>query len=268
MKSLLNRKRSFALLIIVFIMLTGVTYYRTLKVHAYPLLAKMQHEWILYKTKDYPVKETEHFRIRYDIEDKEIIDLVAKASEQYYIEVCKMFDYYPKNKTTVIVYNNPDKLMENASLKQEKPPMGVYFASTIQILSPRLWITENEHIEDIFMNEGPMVHEFTHVLVDDLANGNYPLWLTEGIALYQEYMQTGYVWGEELSFEGNPYTVKELTKSFHELDQMLAYKRSFEIVKEMVETQGFDYINGLLSDLGEGKSIATDSKEVFEMDIQ
>ncbi|QZY55145.1 peptidase MA family metallohydrolase [Crassaminicella profunda] len=253
MKRVLNKKmNSFIFFVLAFVIMIGIFNYKVLKVHGYPLFRKMQHELILYRTKDYNIRETEHFIIRYPMEDKEIIDLVAEASEEHYKEVCDSFDYYPENKTTVIVYDDPDELMKNASLKQGKPPMGVYFASTIQILSPRLWIPENEKIEDVFMNEGPMVHEFTHLLVDDLTKGNYPLWFTEGVALYQEYLQTGYSWGEALSYEGKPYTVEELTDDFNQLDVMLAYKRSFEIVKEMVERKGFDEINQLLKDLGYG----------------
>lgn len=255
MKKVFGRKRNTILLAVAIVSLIGMFHYEVLKTHVYPILRKGQHELILYKTKDYKVRETKHFLIKYDSEDDEMIDLVAKASEKYYMEVCNMFGYYPKNKTIVIVYDNPEKLMENASLGQGKPPMGVYFASTIQILSPRIWIPEDENIEDIFMNEGPMVHEFTHLLVDDLAKGNYPLWFTEGVALYQEYIQTGYVWGENLSFEENPYTIKQLTKNFHQLDQMLAYKRSFEIVKEMAQTKGFDHLRQILKDLGEGKNL-------------
>ncbi|QXM06975.1 hypothetical protein [Crassaminicella indica] len=254
MKRILNRKISkLILFVLVLIMMTGIFNYEILKVHAYPFFRELQHELILYKTKNYKVKETEHFIIRYCMEDEEMIDLIAKASEKHYMEVCDRFNYYPKNKTTVIVYDNPDDLMKNASLKQGKPPMGVYFASTIQILSPRLWIPETEKIEDVFMNEGPMVHEFTHLLVDDLAKGNYPLWFTEGVALYQEYLETGYIWGENLAYEGKPYTIEELTNDFDEIDVMLAYKRSFELIKERAERKGFDDINRLLEDLGDGK---------------
>ncbi|MCT4618037.1 MAG: hypothetical protein N4A62_01445 [Marinisporobacter sp.] len=255
MRRVLNKKiNKFILFLVIFLMTIGIFNYKVLKVHGYPLFRKIQHELILYKTKDYKTKETEHFIIRYPMEDEKIIDLVAKASEKHYKEVCDRFNYHPEHKTTVIVYDNPEDLMNNASLKQGKPPMGVYFASTIQILSPRLWIPQGEEIEEIFMNEGPMVHEFTHLLVDDLTRGNYPLWFTEGVALYQEYLQTGYVWGETLSYEEKPYTVEELTDDFHKLDMMLAYKRSFEIVKEMVEREGFDEINQLLKDLGYGRS--------------
>lgn len=257
-----------SVLMIGFIIFIGSLNSDLLKVRAYPLLREIQHELILYKTKHYRELETEHFIIRYEPEEEAMIKLVAQAAERDYMAVCHMLGYYPEDKTTVIVYQDSEKLMENANLKQGKPPMGVYFASTIQIFSPRLWISEDEDMEYVFMNEGPMVHEFTHLLVDDLTKGNYPLWFTEGVALYQEYVQTGYEWGKGASFEGQPYTVTQLTQNFGQLDEVLAYKRSFEIVKKMAQEQGFEKINQVLKLLGEGKNFASVHEEVFGTQLQ
>ncbi|WZL73085.1 hypothetical protein QBE52_18890 [Clostridiaceae bacterium 35-E11] len=269
MKRVLRKKmKLISTLIIGFIIFMGSLNSDVLKVRAYPLLREIQHELILYKTKHYQQLETEHFIIRYEPEEEAIIDLVAQAAERDYKAVCDMFGYYPKEKTMIIVYHNSENLMKNTNLGQGKPPMGVYFASTIQILSPRLWISEDENMQDIFMNEGPMIHEFTHLVVDDVTKGNYPLWFTEGVALYQEYVQTGYEWGKNASFEGVPYTVEQLAQNFHQLDEILAYKRSFEIVKEIVEDQGFEKINHTLELLGEGKEFDRVHSEVLGTSLQ
>ena len=45
------------------------------------------------------------------------------------------------------------------------------------------------------------VHELTHLVVDDLAGGNFPVWFTEGSALYMEYMLLGYEWGRDLAVQ-------------------------------------------------------------------
>ncbi|WP_129596305.1 hypothetical protein [Anaerophilus nitritogenes] len=240
---------------IIFLLSSLIEYKNVLKVYAYPTLKKVQHELILFKTRDYQVRETDHFIIRYDFDDDAVIDLVAKASEEYYHQVCDTFSYYPKEKTVVIVYEDPEKLIKNASLKKGEPPMGVYLASTIQILSPNVWVPKDQDIEHVFMNEGPMVHEFTHLIVDDIAKGNYPLWFTEGMALYQEYIQTGYSWGEGLSFDEKEYTMEQLKYDFENLDQMLAYRMSFEVVKEMVQENGFEKLNHILYELGKGEKI-------------
>ena len=239
-----------------------------IKVRVYPLLRELQHELIIYKTKNYHTRETEHFIIRYEQKDDEIIDLVAKAAEEKYDDVTDMFQYGPENKITVIVYDDPQQLMENTNLKQSKPPMGVYYSSTIQILTPRLWVPEDQDMEFVFLNQGPMVHEFTHLLVDDLTGGNYPLWFTEGLALYQEYVQTGYQWGKDLAYDGKPYSVKELTNDFNGLDEMLAYKRSFELVRGMVEREGFNSLMEVLKELKKGKSFDEAHQGIFSRSVE
>jgi len=239
----------------------------TLKAFFYPYFKNVQYQWILFKTRDYDEIETEHFKIRYHANDN-IAKLVAEAAEENYSAVCKMFDYYPEQKTTVIVYDNAEQMMKNINLSKEKPPMGAYLASTIQILSPELWISDKENMRNIFLKEGPMVHEFTHLLVDDLAKNNYPLWLTEGIALYQEYIQTGYEWGKNLPYPEETYTIAQLTNEFHKLDESLAYKRSFEIVKAIVEDKGFESLNQLIRALGEGKSLRQASIQVLGAPIE
>ncbi len=251
-----------------FVFLMGTVNIEKIKVHVYPFLRGLQHELIIFKTKDFNIKETEHFLIKYETEDKEVINLVARAAEAKYHEVNNVFNYDPKEKAIVIVYDDPQRFIQNSNLNQGKPPMGVYYASTIQIINPRYWIQETQDMETIFLNEGPMIHEYTHLIVDDLTKGNYPLWFTEGMALYQEYVQTGYEWGEDLDYPEQPYTVEELTQSFNELDQILAYKRSFELVKGLVEREGIESLEEVLSKLKKGNSFENAHKEVFSSTLE
>lgn len=269
MKRVLQRKTGVSLyLLLAVILCLGAFRPEVLKVSLYPLFREVQSRIIDYKTKDFGVRETEHFIIKYQKSDQEVIDLVAEASEKHYDDASKLLNYYPEEKTTVVIYDDPAKLMKNANLGQGKPPMGVYYASTIQILSPRQWIPENADMREIFINEGPMVHEFAHLLVDDLTRGNYPLWFTEGVALYQEYVNTGYEWGKELEFEGTPYDIEQLTNNFHELDEMLAYKRSFEMMKSMVENNGSEDLNKILRELGKGEEFERAHQKVFNKTVE
>lgn len=259
---------SFFMLVLAGIIFFTAFHGRELKTFFYPHLRELQYQWILYKTRGYEKLETKNFVIRYDQEDQEVIDLVAEASERHYDEMIEMFNYRPKRKTVVILYNDPAALMANSNLGKGKPPMGVYYASTVQVLSPRQWVGEHEDMREVFLNEGPMVHEFTHLLVDDMAKGNYPLWFTEGMALYQEYVQTGYEWGKDLRYpEDKPYSLQQLTEDFGSLDEMLAYKRSFEIVRDIVESHGFEGMKQVLEGLGQGKTLAEAKKQAFQEDV-
>lgn len=253
--------------LLAFILFLGTLNMEDIKVRVYPLLRGIQHELIIFNTKTFNIRETKNFIIRYETEDKEVIDLVAKAAENKYQEVNEVFNYSPKEKSIIIVYNDPQKLMENSNLNQGKPPMGVYYASTIQIINPRYWISEDQDMEDIFINEGPMVHEYTHLVVDDIAKGNYPLWFTEGLALYQEYLQTGYEWGKDLRYPEKPYSVDKLTKNFGDLDEILAYKRSFQLVKGLAEREGLESLSQLLRELNKGRTFEEAHKRVFGKSI-
>ncbi len=249
--------------IIAILMLTNVF---GIKGDLYILFRYFPKETVLNNTVDYNELETEHFTIRYKTNDTEILELVSKASEEYYDEICKQYDYYPEDKTMVILYDDSQELLDNANLSKSKPPMGVYYASTIQILSPREWCPPGEDMEYLFMNEGPMVHEFTHLVIDDITKGNYPLWFTEGLALYSEYIFTEYEWGKEIEGE-KIYTIDELNNDFNTLDQYLAYTQSFRVVKHMVESYGFENVMEILERLEAGDTFERAFEKVTDDDI-
>lgn len=222
-----------------------------IKGNLYILFRNIPKRSVLRNVEDYKEFETANFIIKHRANDAEVLRLVAQASEEYYDEICEKYDYYPEDKTVVILYDDSQELMENTNLGKSKPPMGVYYASTIQILSPRVWCPPGADMEYLFLNEGPMVHEFTHLVIDDITKGNYPLWFTEGLALYSEYITTKYEWGNEIA-EEKIYTIHELSSNFHGLDQYLAYTQSFRVVRYMVDTYGFESIKEILRELESG----------------
>lgn len=245
-------KKRFYVLISICIIITLISFnVFGIKGNLYLSFRNIPKKKVLKNIENYSELETEHFIIRHKTDDLEVLSLVKEASEEYYDEICNQYNYYPEDKTVVVLYENPDVLLKNANLGKSKPPMGVYYASTIQILSPRLWAPANEDMEYLFMKEGPMVHEFTHLIIDDITKGNYPLWFTEGLALYSEYIYTGYEWGKEINKE-KIYSINELNSEFNKLDQHLAYTQSFRVVKYMVETYGFEKVKEILKKLEDG----------------
>lgn len=254
------RKRYYVLITICVIFILMFSNVFSIKGDLYIFFRNIPKRTVLANIENYNELETEHFIIRYRTDDPQVLKLVAKASEEYYDEICSQYDYYPKDKTIVVLYDNSKDLLENANLGKSKPPMGVYYASTIQILSPRLWSPADKDMESLFMNEGPMVHEFTHLVIDDITKGNYPLWFTEGLALYSEYTHTGYEWGKEVE-EEKIYSIKELDQNFNKLDQYLAYTQSFRVVKHMVDVYGFESIKEIIKKLEDGYTF----NDAFEM---
>ena len=196
-------------------------------------------------TTGYNVKETENFVIRYYDGDAEVIHRVANQAEGQLALAAEFFGYRPEDKILLTVYHDKDYLQKGFRLPSRGTTLGAYYAGTIGVLSPSVWGEEGDAAE-----KGLYLHELTHLLMADMAKGNYPLWFTEGMALYQEYLHTGFEWGKEYRFEKLPYTVEELTGDFARLDQYLAYKQSLLLVKTLIELEGRDKALVLLEMLG------------------
>ena len=102
-----------------------------------------------------------------------------------------------------------------------------------------------------------MVHEFTHLMVDEITRGNYNRWWTEGIAQYSEKQITGFQFsdpftgGRELEY----YSLEKLDSEFDRLDQQIAYWESLQLVEYIVDLYGEEQIFNILEQLGQGKTM-------------
>ncbi|MTI70314.1 MAG: hypothetical protein FH751_08715 [Firmicutes bacterium] len=235
-----------------------------IKISLYPFLKNIEKYRILNNVKDYDVYETEHFIIRHN--NNKAAKMTQEIIDKYYADICDMYKYYPDKKFDIIIYNDGEELLKNVGLDKDRPPLGVYYSGTINVLSPMEWIKDDNNIKDIYEEKGPIVHELTHLIVDELTNGNYPMWLTEGLALYTEYLTTGFEWGEKLSYN-NKVSVENLNKDFNGIDQTIAYRKSFEVVKNISDNWGFEKVKLMLTDLGEGNTIHKTVKVVLKINL-
>ncbi|MGB9679562.1 MAG: peptidase MA family metallohydrolase [Minisyncoccia bacterium] len=222
----------------------------------YPIYKSYNKTRIEDNVKNYKTLESEHFIVKYEGNNDDIAKLVILIGEKHYIGVVNDLGFEPINKSLIIVYNNPDKMNRDFSLAKGESAMGLYFNGVISIENPYLWIGSKDNIEEVFEKEGPIVHEFTHLIVDDIAKGNYPVWFTEGVALLEEYRQNGFEWGKDLSYKGLPYNLEQLTNNFNSLDESLAYKRSYEILKAITDRYGIEAVKNILFDLGKGDNLS------------
>lgn len=251
---------------VIFLSIIIVSFQGYFKISLYPLFRNIEANRILWNTRDYYTLETDHFIVKYQKMDAEIAILTAEIAEKYYNNVCKMFNYYPQNKSNIIIYDNSSDLLDNVRLKQQEPPMGVYYGGIINILSPELWINSSDDFNIVYEKDGPIVHEFTHLIVDDITKGNYPMWLTEGIALYTEYKITGFEWGKDLLIDSE-VSLKDLEQNFQDIRKDIAYRKSFEVINDVSENWGFDKVNMMLNILGEGKNMDNSIKAVLKINL-
>ncbi|MCG0277378.1 MAG: hypothetical protein L5656_02450 [Thermanaeromonas sp.] len=216
-------------------------------------LARYYTEW---QTRDWLVKESEHFRVKYLVPDAGIADLVLSTAEEQYRPATALLGVRDSRKTLILIYPDRYSLAKPFGWANDEEAMGVYWAGVIRIVSPRDWVQSKEAFEEIFKTQGPVVHEFAHLLVDRLAKGNYPRWLTEGIAQQVEKQVTGYeLPGPEAGEVSAWYSLEEMDKGFDGLpDQSLAYRQSSIMVGRLLERAGWEGIRRLLELLGSGWS--------------
>lgn len=216
----------------------------------------MENKIVLYKTRNLKETETDTFIFRYEDINRQTLELIKDTAEDKYKEIIDIFQYEFKDKILVIVYDNADLMMETTMLRKGDPPMGVYYGNSVHILNPELWVKMTGELEYAFCNRGPMLHELAHLFTDHIGNGNFPMWFTEGVSLYFEYMVDGYEWGKEVVFtDTDIYTVEELNSNFYSLNQYEAYTQSFRLVKNMVDNYGLDKLIDTITLLGEGHNL-------------
>lgn len=200
---------------------------------------------------------TQHFKIKYTSVDKDYVPLIAESAEAAASSVKEEFGWEPGRKTTLVVYPNGQSLASSFGWNKNEKAMGVYWGGSIRVLSPREWLSGDE-IKERFIKEGPMVHEFTHLMVDEMTQGNYNRWWTEGIAQYSEKQITGFQFADPFAGGREPqyYSLEKLDSDFDRLDQSVAYWESLRLVEYMVDQYGENQIFNILEQLGDNKTMA------------
>lgn len=209
------------------------------------------------KTAGFSEVETEHYKIRYTSADQEYVDMIGVVAENAFSSVCREFERQPVNKTTIVVYPNSESLARSFGWDKDEKAMGVYWGGSIRILSPREWISGSDWV-DQFASEGPMVHEFAHLMVDEITRGNYNRWWTEGIAQYIEKKITGFEFADPFAErqELEYYPLSVLEKNFDKIDQQIAYWESLKVVEYIAQQYGEDSLFSILEELGRGKTMS------------
>lgn len=205
--------------------------------------------------RDWQALETSHFRLRYTEADEQLAPWLGREADQAAKEVSTILQHQQTVKPWLVISPDQGTLREVFGWGEGTGALGVYVAETIIILSPQAWEWEvPAQRQAVFAEQGPLVHEYTHYVLDARAQGNYTRWFSEGLAQYVEYRVNGYEWIEASSSLANPhYTKQELEQYFDQLpNQALAYRQAFSMVSYLVELQGEAGLNKMIDLLGQG----------------
>lgn len=232
--------------------------YKALKVFAHVKSSELTSEFNIY--------ETEHFIIKYTDKDENVVRDIGRIFEKSYKVEGMHYSYYPKNKTIVFVYNNQESMWDYQQSVSGQAVMGLYNMGIIHVLSPKAYLSQMQINEKDFEVNGPILHEYVHRVIDDRSGGNVELWLTEGLALYEEYAVDGAEWAKGFTYD-RYYTGNELRRNFMGLDETQSYRQSYDIVKGLIEQYGRERISSLLDELKSGNTLDDAFLKIYGEDL-
>lgn len=224
--------------------------------HSNTLLRAAVGQGISLQTAGFSQTESDHFIIKYTGLDSSYSAMITEVAEEAYSDVSQEFSLEPQNKTIIVVYPDSASLANSFGWDKNEKALGVYWAGAIRIVSPEEWMSDPQDKQE-FIREGPMVHEFVHLLVDESTRGNYNRWWTEGIAQYYEKKITGFEFAEP-SFKGGQlsyYDLSVLGKQFDQTDQAVAYWESLQVVEYITNHYGEEDLFTVMNYLGQGYSL-------------
>lgn len=222
-----------------------------------------RHYWGWQETK------TAAFQLRYTEQDEDLVQWLSTEADDAAAQVASYLPYDQTSKPWLVLAPDQATIKQVFGWGEGTGALGVYQADTITLLSPNAWVWEDRDVRlVVFAAQNPLVHEYTHYVLDKRANGNYPNWFSEGLASLVEYRIVGYEWIENgSSLTDNVYVYPDLVTNFHNLsNQALAYRQSLSMVSYLDELQGMEGLNKFINLLGAGNSFGRALQQVYGMD--
>lgn len=263
--------------LVLLIMLSAFVFVRvpdSVKSYIYGLFRDMARVQMLLRTHGWQQMQDDLFIVRYR-DDESGARLVQETSHMVYDLVYEDFSYLPGlkiPKIPIVVYPSRAELNASFGWPASENAMGVYWGGVIRVLTPQAWINENdpEALRQVFRQSGPMAHELTHLVLDYAARGNYPRWFTEGVAQYQEYKITGYIFGaQEGIWDRGVYPFNKMDRQFDKLsNQALAYRESLSVVQYIVSVYGEEGLHNIIKNLARGASFNDALENALELNLE
>lgn len=213
---------------------------------SYQISRRVAQLYLNYRTRDYMVLEGQGFIVKYSAGDANIARQTVHLTERYLLEIQELLNSTLTlgGKFQIIIHPDKDSLNSSLGWDKSQSPMGVYWAGNISILSPHYWAAglEQGALQAVFQKENPIAHELTHLMVDHLSKGNYPRWLSEGLAQYTEKTLTNYTL--PLPEEDTGFVeIEQLETQFDNPEEQLqAYWQAREMVQFLIREYGWDKI--------------------------
>ncbi len=219
---------------------------------------KVSSDFIIANLEDYKSRKIGNMTFHFKEENGYNLEEVSNIAQEMIEKVNKNFGKEDAESFHVVIYPNSMEMNRGLRLPSGENTLGAYYGNNIFLLSPSQLSEANSPFKNVFL------HEYTHLLVEEKTKGNHPVWFTEGVALYQEYMITDYEWGKGVVYNQFPYSLSQLEKEFYQLDTFQAYRSSFLRVRFLAEEYGEESILKIIEELGNGKTIQDAMESVLK----
>jgi hypothetical protein len=197
------------------------------------------------------VTAIERFVVNFDKEvSEETQATICRLLVGIYTELGSKFDYYPQQNIEVFVFH---------TLPQKEPQLLLPQWATGRYDGSIAVLWREPHKADLGLLYVVLRHEYVHLLVNMLTNGQCPTWLNEGLAGYyaRELLNSEKEILLQIVEQNRYIPLKYLEHSFNHLNKSqirLAYMESCSTGEFMVETYGMMKLKKLLHLLGMDKS--------------
>lgn len=204
----------------------------------------------------YQSLETEHFIIRYDKKNDEVLaNLMAIYLENIYKELADQFDYRPKGPFQIQIFNQHQMFSGRIVAVPDLHTIGACTGPLVAMVSPR----DTSKTTKLFNWNRVIRHEIVHVFNLQQTAAQVPHWLTEGLAVRYEGPNIPPSWHALLA---DKYATDDLLN----LDNILlgfirprsplqwqqAYLQSLLYVEYLTKTHGEKSIGKMLAAFAEG----------------
>lgn len=213
--------------------------------------------------------DTEYFYLRYPAKEADFVQWWAREADEAARKVNEIFQYRAKKKPWLVIVPDQATMQKVFGWSDSTHALGVYQADTILLLSPQAWnwLPQGRQIS-VFAAENPLIHEYTHFVLDNEAKAFYPRWFSEGLAQLLAYRLQGYVWVDEESLVGTEvFPPPELERSFDKVEtQEVAYGQALSMVTFLAELQGMEGLHAVIKLLAQGRNFYKALAQVYALE--
>ena len=213
-------------------------------------LSRLGMEMELKKNEE--TKQSPHFEIRYEKDLAVDPRSFTEALDDAYLSVGKDLNYFPASKTVVYLYS-----ADNFRKIFKLPDMvRAFYDGNIRMPIAQPLPNQNEFVSYIR-------HEYTHAILSAKTANRCPVWLSEGIAVWQEFKKEDAFMATLLQNMGDdPQTSIDLldeafsraeTLSRNGKDVRIYYLLAYSAVRYIVDTWGPGTLNAILERIANGQ---------------